>query len=129
MNQQGFGAPGVAAGGGAGGPVGQTRNPVMVLLISMICFIYYLLSMFKMVEELQNYTGGGPNAFPGWHLLIPYYNLYLMFVKMPKWVTEAKTKAGCSNPNSMGGFMYFLIAPYALAADLNQVWNPRGLPA
>jgi len=129
MNQQGFGAPGVAAGGGAGGPVGQTRNPVMVFLISSICFLYGIMQLIKMIEELNAYTGGGPDAFPWWHLLIPYYNLYLLFAKLPKWVTAAKTKAGCANQNAMGGFIYFLVPFYALPADLNQVWNPRGLPA
>jgi hypothetical protein len=124
MNQQGFGAPGAAPAGA--GPIGQTRNPIMVFLISSICFIYGILQLFKMVEELKAYVGQSQNEFPGWHLLIPYYNLYLLFVKMPKWVTEAKTKAGCANPNAMGGFIYFLVPFYALPADLNQVWNPRG---
>ena len=101
----------------------------MVFLISYICFIYGILQLIKMMEELQAYTGGSQYAFPWWHLLIPYYNLYLIFAKLPHWVTEAKTKAGCPNPASMGGFVYFLVLFYALPNDLNQVWNPRGLPA
>lgn len=124
MNQQGFAAPGVATGGG---PVGQTRNPVMVLLISFICFFYYIISMMKMLEELKAYTGN--QEITPWHILIPYYNLYLAFIKLPKWVGEAKQKAGSQNPQPMGGILYVLLGPYALASDLNQVWNPRGLPA
>lgn len=107
----------------AGGAVGTTRNPIMVLLISMMCFPYYLIATLGMLGELRTYTGN--QDITPWHILIPYYNLYLAFVKIPKWVQEAKTKAGAQKP-AMGGFMYFLILPFALASDLNDVWAARG---
>ncbi len=111
----------------AGGAAVQTRNPVMVLLITMICAPYGLFAMLNMLGELRNYTGN--QEITPWHLLIPYYNLYLLFVKVPKWMGEAKAKAGSPKP-AMGGFMYFLVAPYAMAADLNDVAAGRGaLPA
>jgi hypothetical protein len=120
MNQQ------MAAGGA--GPVGQTRNPVTILLISLLCAPYALISLWGMLTELKNFLRN--DSIQPWHLLIPYYNMYVLWVQVPKWVTEAKQRAGATNPQSAGFIMYFLVAPYALAGDLNEVWNPRGqLPA
>ncbi len=107
-----------------GGAVGQTRNPVMVLLIGLICAPYALFSIFQMCGELSRYLG---KDVPWWQLFIPILNLIFLFSTLPKLVNEAKQKAGAKP--AMGGFIYFLLAPYALASDLNEVWNPRGLPA
>ena len=122
MNQ-----PGMAAGGG-GGPIGQTRNPVTTLLLSMLCAFYGLFQLMGMMQELRNYLK--KDEIVPWHVLVPYWNLYVIVVKLPKWVAEAKQRAGSTNPNAMGFVMYLFIPYYALAADLNEVWNPRGqLPA
>jgi hypothetical protein len=109
----------------AGGATGQTRNPVMVLLISLVCAPYALFSIWQMCNELGAYLG---KPIPWWQLFIPILNLIFVFSTLPKLVQEAKQKAGAQKP-AMGGIVYFLVAPYALAADLNEVWNPRGLPA
>ncbi len=111
----------------AGGPVGTTRNPVMVLIISMICGIYGLIQIFSMIGELKAYLQ--KDEIQAWHVLIPYYNIYWLWVKVPKWVGEAKQKAGCADPNPSGIVLYIFVGLYALANDLNQVWNPRGLPS
>ena len=110
------------------GPVGQTRNPVMVLLISFVCAFYGLFQLWTMMNELKAYLN--KDEIQAWHILIPYYNLYLLWIKVPKWIGEAKQKAGSANPQPAGFILYFLIPYYAMADDLNQVWNPRGaLPA
>ena len=78
------------------GPVGQTRNPVMVLLISMVCAFYGLFQLWTMMNELKAYLN--KDEIQAWHVLIPYYNLYLLWIKVPKWIGEAKQRAGSANP-------------------------------
>jgi hypothetical protein len=122
---QPYAPPGaMAAPGGNPGFRGQTRNPVMVLILTYVtCGIYGLISLLSMLDELKQYTG--KEEITPWHILIPYYNLYLILVKVPKWVGEAKQKAGARNgPANI--ILYFFISPFALAADLNEVWNPQG---
>jgi hypothetical protein len=106
----------------AGGAVGQTRNPVMVLLISAICGLYAIISMINMINELKNYLGKDVSWI---QLFIPILNIIFLFSTLPKLVAEAKQKAGSPKP-AMGGIVYLLVGPYALAADLNDVWAGRG---
>lgn len=107
------------------GSTGQTRNPTTVLLISFICAPYAIFAMFQMFGELGTYLG---KSIPWWQMFIPVLNLIFLFSTLPKLVAEAKQKAGSTTP-VRGAALYFLVGPYALAADLNDVWNPRGLPA
>jgi len=110
------------------GPIGQTRNPVMVLLLSWVCAFYYIYSMWTMLNELKAYLN--KSEIQPWHLFIPILNILLLWINTPKWVTEAQQKAGVANPAASGIIMYILFTPFALAGDLNKVWNPRGqLPA
>lgn len=108
----------------AAGPVGQTRNPVMTLVLSAICAFYAIYSMWTMINELKNYLN--KPEIQAWHLFVPILNIILLWVNVPKWVGEAKQKAGAANPQPASIIMYILFSPYALADDLNQVWNPRG---
>ncbi len=123
-----MGAPmmGGGGGGGARGPVGQIRNPVMVMIISYICFIYAVLQLLAMMGELKAYLQ--KDEIVPWHLLIPYYNIYLLVIKVPAWVREAKQKAGCANPEPMNIVMYLFLGLYALPADLNEVWQRSAHP-
>ena len=110
------------------GPIGQTRNPVMTLLLSMICAFYMLYSLMAMLQELKNYLK--KDEIAPWHVWIPYWNLYVLCVQTPKWVAEAKQRAGSQNAQASNFILYLFLSPYALASDLNDVWNPRGqLPA
>lgn len=110
-------------GGGAGGPVGQTRNPVMVFVLSAICGFYGLFSVWTMLNELKAYTRD--ENFKPWMIFIPFLGIYFWLFKVPEQVTRAKQMAGSRNPQSAGLFMYWLFGLYFLAKDLNEVWNPQ----
>src|SRR5262249_52989752 len=110
-------APTAGAGAMAGaGARGKTRNPVMTLLLGMICPIYALIALWGMLSELQQYTND--ENFKPWYILIPFLGIYFMLVKVPEQVTRAKQMAGSRNPQASGFFMYFLFGLYALAKDL-----------
>jgi hypothetical protein len=105
------------------GTRGKTRNPVATLLLGMICPLYALIAIWSMLSELQQYTRD--ESFKPWYILIPFLGLYFMLVKVPEQVTRAKQMAGSRNPQAAGFFLYFLFALYALAKDLNEVWDPN----
>lgn len=124
-----FGAAPMGMGGGFGGgpggagPVGQTRNPVMTLVISLVCCLYGLYQQWTMLNELQAYTRD--ENFKPWYMFIPLLNLYFLLIKVPEQVTKAKQMAGSRNPQAAGIVLYFFISYYALAKDLNEVWSPQ----
>ena len=124
-----FGAAPMGMGGGYGGgpggagPVGQTRNPVMTLVLSFVCCLYGLYQQWTMLNELQAYTRD--DSFKPWYMFIPLLNLYFLLIKVPEQVTKAKQMAGSRNPQAAGIVLYFFISYYALAKDLNEVWNPQ----
>jgi hypothetical protein len=120
MAQPGFGGPAPMVGGG---PKGQTRNPVMTLLISWVCFLYALYSCYQMVGELKAYLNT-EEITPWWTFIVPL-NI-LLILKLPGLVTEAKRRAGVANPEAGNIIFYLFLTPYIMAKDLNDVWNPTG---
>ncbi len=115
-----MGAPG--GGGGMQGTRGQTRNPTTALLGTLFCCgLYHLFGGYGMLNELKEYTKD--ESLQPWHLFIPILNL-LMILKLPDIVTRAKQMAGSRNQQSAGLVMYLFLFPFALAKDLNQVWDP-----
>jgi hypothetical protein len=48
-----------------------------------------------------------------------------MILKLPDIVTRAKQTAGSRNPQSAPLVLYIFLFPFALAKDLNQVWDPN----
>jgi hypothetical protein len=120
------GPPGAMAGYGAApmgaaGPKGKVRNPVMVLLLGMVCFIYAFIQLWGMMNELKAYLG--KEEIQAWHLLIPVWGMIVYIFKVPGWVTEAKQKAGCQNPQAAPWFLYWLLGLYFFPKDLNDVWQ------
>jgi hypothetical protein len=115
--------PGMGAPMGAVGVRGKMRNPIACLLLAFFtCGIYGLIAAWTMMNELKAYLGK-PEIVP-WHILIPVYNLIVLIVKLPAWVTEAKQRAGSRNPMSAGPLLYLLLGLYFLPKDLNEVWDP-----
>ena len=104
---------------GAHGPIGTTRNPVMVTVISMICFIYAILQLLQMIGELKAFRQKDDiNIIM---FFIPILNL-LEMMKLSDKVAEAKRMAGSTNP-AASGILYILLGIYFLPADLNDVWE------
>jgi hypothetical protein len=124
MAQPGYGGPAMAgAPTGGGGPKGQTRNPMMVLLISMICFLYGIWQYYQMVGELKAFLNS--DEINPIHIFIPVLNILMLF-KLPGWVLEAKRRAGVPNPEVSNVIVYWFLGLYLLPKDLNEVWNPTG---
>jgi hypothetical protein len=113
------GVPGM----GGTGPKGQTRNPMMVILISMICFLYGIWQYYQMVGELKAFLNS--DEISPIHIFIPVLNILMLF-KLPGWVLEAKRRAGVPNPEVTNILFYWFFGLYFLPKDLNEVWNPSG---
>jgi hypothetical protein len=115
---------GAAMGVSAGPGKGMIRNPVMVLVLtSVTCGAYGIYAMWTMLNELKNYTKT-PDFNPI-HIFIPILQLIFLFTKLPPEVKKAKQMAGSRNPEPQGIIFYLFFAPYALAKDLNEVWQPQ----
>ncbi len=114
-----MGAPGGAMAGPGQKPT--IRNPIMTLI--MICIpIYGLIVYYGMIKELKDFTQDP--GFMMWGWLIPCFNMYWMLLLLPAQVTKAKQMAGSQKP-ARSILLYWLIGPYALAADLNEVADPN----
>ncbi len=134
---QGFGGPpggpppgAMVPGGGAPmmmhggrGPVGQTRNPIMVLLIGMICFIYAIIQLWGMVSELKAFRG--KDDINPIFLFIPILNI-IMIWGLPAKVLEAKQMAGVQNATVSHPILYLFFGLFFLPGDLNEVWAAAG---
>ena len=100
------------------------RNPIMVTVLTFVCFIYGLITFYQMMSELKAYLN--KEEIVPWHLFVPILGLIVLLTKLPGWVTEAKQRAGSHNPQSAGPIMYFLLAPYFFTKDMNEVADPTG---
>ncbi|MCC6214561.1 MAG: zinc ribbon domain-containing protein [Polyangiaceae bacterium] len=110
------GAP-MAAPVGAHGPIGQERNPIMTLLIGMVCGFYLMYWLWLSLNELKAFRQKD-DINP-----ILYLLLFIVFVwGLPEKVYEAKVMAGIPNPEKPNAIMYFLLSPYFLTNDLNEIW-------
>src|SRR5690606_2656568 len=104
------------------GPVGKTRNPVMVLVLGMVCFVYAILQLVQMIGELKAFRQKDDiNLIM---FFIPILNL-LEMMKLSDKVAEAKRMAGSNKP-AASGILYILLGIYFLPADLNDVWEAAG---
>jgi hypothetical protein len=121
----------VQAGGSALAPASQTgirpgvRNPVMITVLTFVtCGVYGLVMLFVMLSELKAYLN--KEEIVPWHIFVPILSLVVMLGKLPDWVTEAKQRAGSRNQQSAGPVLYFLLWPYFVTKDMNEVWDPMG---
>jgi hypothetical protein len=117
----GGGAPMVATGGR--GPIGQTRNPIMVLVIGSICFVYAIIQIWGMLNELKAFRG--KDDINPIMMFVPILNI-ILFWNLPAKVLEAKQMAGVPNAQVAHPILYLLLGSYFLPADLNEVWQAAG---
>lgn len=110
---------GAPAGGGI-----QQRNPVMVLVLSMVCPILAIMNVMGFFADLEKAAPESANKFAWWMLLIPIYGIILFFTKLMPWVADAKRKYGCNPPQNI--VMYLFLSPYAFAVDLNEIGAKMG---
>jgi hypothetical protein len=113
----------VHAAPGAHGPVGTTRNPIMVLAIGIICAFYALWQMWSMLNELKAFRQKddiNPIFF-----FIPILGLIEMW-KLPEKILDAKRMAGIPNAEVPQPILYLLLGIYFLPNDLNEIWQAAG---
>jgi len=120
-----MGMPGGGGPMGPTGPRGQERNPVMVLVLGMLCCIYGFIQAWSMLNELKEFTRD--EDFKPFFMLIPFLNYYFLWIKVPEQVRKAKQMAGSRNPEPQSIVLYIFLFPFALAKDLNEVWNPNAM--
>lgn len=112
-----------AAGAYGRGPTGTVRNPVMVLVFSMLCFVYAMIQVWQMLGELKAFRQKedlNPIFF-----FIPILN-YIELWKLPEKVLDAKRMAGIHNPQVVHPVSYLFLAIYFLPTDLNEIWQAAG---
>jgi hypothetical protein len=118
------GAPMVPSPGTGGrGPIGNTRNPVMVLVISMLCFVYAIIQLWQMLNELKAFRGKddiNPILF-----FVPVLG-WIHLWNLPPKILEAKVQAGVPNPQVPHPVLYFFLSLYLLPVDLNEIWQAAG---
>ncbi|MEB2325099.1 MAG: hypothetical protein OZ921_21475, partial [Sorangiineae bacterium] len=114
------GAPmGFPGGGGAHGPIGTTRNPIVTFLISYVCFIYAIIQLIGMISELKAFRQ--KDDIPIIALFIPIWNLITLW-GIPAKVLEAKQMAGVPNATVGHPILYLFLGLWFLPNDLNEVW-------
>jgi hypothetical protein len=117
----GGGAPMVPA--GQRGPIGKIRNPVVTLILAMVCFVYAIIAIWGMTNELKAFRGKddiNPIFF-----FIPILGLIEMW-KLPAKMLEAKQMAGVPNAQVVHPILYLLLGLYFIPADLNECWQAAG---
>lgn len=113
----------VPAPAGGRGPIGKARNPVMVLVISMLCFVYAIIQLWGMLSELKAFRGKddiNPIFF-----FIPILGLIEMW-KLPPKILEAKQMAGVPGAQVPHPVLYLFVGLYFLPLDLNEIWQAAG---
>jgi hypothetical protein len=118
----GGGAPMVPMGGGGGGrgPIGKIRNPIMTIVFSMLCFIYAIIQIWGMLNELKAFRGKddlNPIMF-----FIPILG-YIELWKLNEKVLDAKRMAGVPNAQVASPVLYLFFAVFFLPSDLNEIWQ------
>ena len=99
---------------------------LLAFIVALVLFLRWLHLSYCNLRALGTQ---GMRFTPGWavgYWFVPVLNIIILFTKLPGWVTEAKQRAGSRNPQSAGPIMYFLLAPYFLTKDMNEVWDPTG---
>jgi hypothetical protein len=110
---------------GPTGPVGKDRNPVMVLVLTMVtCGIYGIIQFWAMFHELKEFRQKDDfNPVMSFiFMFVPVLSLIEMW-KMPERILDAKRMAGAANPGVAHPILYLFLSPYFMPADLNDVWQ------
>jgi hypothetical protein len=104
---------------------GAAESPVIASISSGVGglvylggFVVYLISLFRMVGELNSVTR--TNNVQWWMFLIPIYSIYVAWILVPQEVARAKQMTGVQAP-TRNIVLYIFLWLYAMAADLNDI--------
>ena len=107
--------------GGPTGPIGTTRNPIMLFVIAFVtCGLGGLYYTYAMAKELKEFLQTD-EINPIFMLIFPL-NL-LLTLKLPGFVLEAKKRAGVPNPTEPSLIMYLFLILWVFPNDLNEIWE------
>ena len=95
----------------------------MVLVIGSICFVYAIMQIWGMLNELKAFRG--KDDINPIMMFVPIMNL-IMFWGLPAKVLEAKQMAGVPNAQVSHPILYLFLGSYFLPADLNEIWQAAG---
>lgn len=99
------------------------RNPVMVLVFGMLCFVYAIIQFWQMANELRAFRQkDDPNPI---FFFIPILN-YIEFWKLGEKVLDAKRLAGIPNPTTAHPVLWLFLGIYFLPLELNEIWTAAG---
>jgi hypothetical protein len=101
------------------GPVGTTRNWIMVLVSGALCGIPPIIYLYNMINELNEFRRKDDASFLMCLLIIGWFS-------MPEKVAEAKRMAGIQNPETPNAILYLFFWFYFLTEDLNEIWKAAG---
>jgi len=80
--------------------------------------VWWLLIAVQMVRELHAVTKS--EALVWWPLIVPFYNLYFLWIVVPQEVAKAKQLLGLRQP-PQALVLYIFLWPFAMASDLNDM--------
>jgi hypothetical protein len=111
----------------AKGPVGQPRNPVSVILLTIFtCGIYGLVWLYKTFEELKQHNDEGLGGLAGMLLCLVVVGDFLLMTEIQKTYEDD----GRESPvNAVWGLLLWLIFPvgqYFAQVALNDYWISKG---
>lgn len=147
---QGYGAPGYSnqpygmqpggypGGGGGGGlmAVGEKRDPIMVIVFTIItCGIYGIWWMVTYGNEVKN-SLGRQDLNPGMDLVLGIitcgiWSTIAFWYKYPKLITEMQQRVGLP-PNDIStttlilGIFFAPASLYIIQTELNKIWDAAG---
>ncbi len=122
------------------GPKGVVRNPVMVLVLSVVtCGIYGLWWWYTILTELRNFTQDediNPTINLVLLLLLGCIWQFVLPFKMGKWILKARQIAGLPEEEDKSTTWLILsllclgiVVVYLIQTELNRIWESGGAPA
>lgn len=114
-----------------GGMVGERREPITVILLSLVtCGFYGIYWLYKVSEETQNYSGE-QEMTPVVDLLlcifVPFYSLYWVYKQSQK-ITRMQAKAGLPPRDeailhTVLMLVFGVITIFMFQDNLNKIWD------
>ncbi len=118
------------------GPKGMVRNPIMVIVYSMItCNIYGIWWYYTILTELKNFTGDeeiNPTTNIIMMLVLPCIWGFLLPYKIGKWIAAAQRVAGLPEEDKSTTYLIMCLlclnvfALYMIQGELNKLWEAGG---
>ena len=114
----------------ARGPIGEARNPVMIIVLSIItCGIYGLYWLYKTFEELKQHNGEGLGGVVGLILGLFWVSYFILPMEIQKTYEADGRQAGVS---AIYGLLLliplvgFIIYILKVQGALNDYWVSKG---